>query len=161
MQGQAWLLLGLIARDQRKLDEALSCFDHAVHSHQALLDEFRDEPQIQGHLAEAWVEGFGKTYRQMERTADALASYRKAAKLLTAPEHKDPTDLYNLRAAWPSAPRSAIAAMIPRRPRQPRTTPSVPSRRFAKRSMPAHALTPKLATKRISIRCGLEETSNF
>ena len=97
----------------------------------------------------------------MERTADALASYRKAAKLLTAREHKDPTDLYNLACCLAQCSALAIAAMIPRRPRQPRTTPSVPSRRFAKRSMPAHALTPKLATKRISIRCGLEESSNF
>jgi serine/threonine-protein kinase len=96
LRGQAWHLVGLIARDGGGFDEAVSSFRRAVELHEAVLGESPNEPQIQGHLVSALVEGLGKTYRGLGRMNEARASYRRAANLLEAMDRKDPADFYNL-----------------------------------------------------------------
>ncbi len=96
LRGQAWLLLGRVARDRGRNEEAVSYLRRAADSHEAVLRDVPGDPQVPGHLVEVLVEGLGKTYRQMGRAGDALESYRRAADLLATMEHKDPTDLYNL-----------------------------------------------------------------
>jgi hypothetical protein len=60
------------------------------------------------------VEGLGKTYRQLGRTADALASYRRAADVLAAMGRQtDPTDVYNLACCLAQCAALGMAAEGP------------------------------------------------
>jgi tetratricopeptide (TPR) repeat protein len=96
LQGQAWLLLGLIARDRGRTEDAVACSRRAAEFHESLLREIPGDPQIRGSFIADLTEGLGKTLRQMGQVREALSSYRRAADLLAAMEHMDPTDLYNL-----------------------------------------------------------------
>jgi eukaryotic-like serine/threonine-protein kinase len=96
LRGQSWFLRGQVAREQGSIDSALSDFRLAAQSHEAVSRQARDDPQIKGHLVEVLVEGLGKTFRELQRADEALASYRRAADLLAAMDQKDPTDFYNL-----------------------------------------------------------------
>jgi tetratricopeptide (TPR) repeat protein len=119
LRGQAWLLRGMMSRDRGRIDEALSSFLIAAESHESLVRKVPNEPQFRGHLTIALGEGLGKTYRQLERKAEALASYRRAVQLLGSIEHKDGTDLYNLAcslaqcSALGTQPGAAASNMSP------------------------------------------------